>query len=133
VLMVGNRAVVDHEVAGQWVGPCLTLDWYLADLRDRVAWLQAHAEEVVVVLPSWGGRNATFFAPDDHLVRSACVRDAMTALAATAGVSVVDLADLLCPAGPAGECPDLRPDGLHVRAEDAPAVLEWLLDRVLAS
>jgi len=133
VLMVGNRALVDHEVAGVWVGPCLALDWYVADLRDRIAWLQAKAEKVVVVLPSWGGRNATFFAPDDHLVRSACVRDAIAALATAAGAPVVDLADLLCPAGPTGECADLRPDGLHVRAEDAPGVLEWLLDEVLAS
>ena len=86
----------------------------------------------MLALPAWGGPLSTWFVPDDHLAREGCVRDELRAAASNAAAPVVDLADVLCPEGPAGACPPLREgDGLHVDAEDAPMVLDWLLDAVL--
>ena len=133
VLMVGNRAVVDHLVDGRWISPCIDMQWYVEDLRTRIDWLAARAERVVVVLPAWGGEGASFFATDDHLVRTACVREQMRALVAGSGATLIDLAEVLCPDGPELPCPELRRDGLHVKAEEAPAVLDWLLDRATDS
>jgi hypothetical protein len=131
VLMVGNAPIVDRFVHGRWIGPCDDLSWYITDLAQRVTYLRQHVDEVVFVLPSWGGRKAAFLSTDDHLARSACIRSAMLDLAGRLDVDTVDLADELCPAGPEGECTDLRErDGTHVDPDDAPTVLGWLLDRI---
>jgi len=132
VLVVGYAPMVDHEVDGRWSGPCDTIAWYVDDIGARVAYLRAHVDRVVLALPSWGGKKASFLSTDDHLHRMGCVRDALSAYAARSHVEVVDLAELLCPAGPDGECSPLRErDGTHVDPDDAPMVLEWLLDRVI--
>jgi peptidoglycan/LPS O-acetylase OafA/YrhL len=133
VLMVGNRPIVDHRVGGQWISPCDDMQWYIEDLRVRLDWLESHADRVVVVLPAWGGRGLSFFATDDHLVRTACVREQMTGVVAGSGAALIDLSTILCPLGPEGACPDIRLDGLHVVAAEAPGVLDWVLDAALAS
>lgn len=132
VLMVGYAPMVDRQVGGRWVGPCDTLSWYADDVVARVAYLRDHVDRVVLAVPSWGGRKASFFSTDDHLDRMTCIRTSLLELAARTNLATVDLAELLCPAGPHGECSALREaDGAHVDADDAPAVLEWLLDRVI--
>ena len=46
-------------------------------------------------------------------------------------LDTVDLATLLCPAGPVGKCSDLRDDdGVHVDPGHAPEVLDWLLSQL---
>ena len=134
VLVVGYAPLVDRLVGGAWVAPCVDLSWYVDDVGGRIAYLRRHVGEVVLALPSWGGSKASFLSSDDHLERTSCIRDALASLATERGVAVVDLASLLCPAGPRGECNDLRAgDGAHVDPEDAPQVLDWLLDAVLAA
>ena len=55
----------------------------------------------------------------------------MRNLARRMNVTTIDLADELCPQGPVARCNDDREaDGLHIDPEDAPAVLEWLLERL---
>ena len=132
VLVLGNAPIVDRLVNGHWVGPCDDMTWYVDDLAARVSYLRSHVGGVVLALPSWGGRKAAFLATDDHLVRSGCIRAQLGALADRMQVDTIDLADVLCPAGPAGTCSDLREnDGTHVDPPDAPAVLDWMLDHAL--
>jgi hypothetical protein len=133
VLVPGGAPLLDHEIAGVWLSPCIDMQWYLDDVAERVSYLRRHVGAVVLAMPAWGGEKAAFLASTSHLERTGCIRDELARLAVRAGVPVVDLAELLCPAGPAGTCTDLRAtDGVHVDAEDAPAVLDWLLGRVLA-
>jgi len=132
VLVVGQAVVIDRLIGDQWVGPCGDMAWYREDIAKRIAYLQANVDEVVLALPAWGGPLSTWFVPDDHLAREGCVRDQLRAAASSAGAGVVDLAGVLCPEGPVGACPPLREaDGMHVDPEDAPMVLDWLLDAVL--
>jgi peptidoglycan/LPS O-acetylase OafA/YrhL len=133
VLMVGNAPIVDRHVQATRIGPCDSLDWYVTDLAQRVMYLRQHVDEVVFVLPSWGGKKASFLSTDDHLIRSGCIRSAMRELAGRLGVDTIDMAEELCPAGPEGECTDLRErDGTHIDPDDAPTVLDWLLDHIPA-
>ena len=132
VLMVGYAPMVDRQVGGDWVGPCQSVSWYVDDIGARVAYLRAHVDRVVLAMPAWGGSKASFLSSDDHLERMSCVRSALAGLAARSGVDTVDLAEVLCPAGPRGECGALRDgDGVHVDREDAAMVLEWLLDHAV--
>ena len=132
VLMVGYAPMVDRQVGGSWVGPCDALSWYVDDVGARVAYLRAHVDRVVLAMPAWGGGKASFLSSDDHLARMACVRSGLAALAARSAIETVDLAEVLCPAGPEQRCASLRDgDGVHVDREDAPTVLEWLLDHVV--
>ncbi len=132
VLVVGYAPMVDRQVDGRWVGPCDSLSWYVDDIGDRVTYLNAHVERIVLALPSWGGRKSSFLSTDDHLERMACIREELLSFAKQNGVPTVDLAELLCPAGPSGECSPLREqDGAHVDPGDAPMVLQWLLEQVV--
>jgi peptidoglycan/LPS O-acetylase OafA/YrhL len=134
VLVLGQAVVIDRLIGDQWVGPCGDMAWYRDDIAKRIAYLDAHVGEVVLALPAWGSPLATWFVPDDHIAREACVRDQLATTARSAGAPVIDLAEVLCPGGPANPCPPLRErDGLHVDPEDAPAVLDWLLDAALAA
>ncbi|MGH2684515.1 MAG: hypothetical protein ACRDJP_03505, partial [Actinomycetota bacterium] len=133
VLVLGQAPLVDRLINGLWVSPCVDMGWYRTDLEQRIRYLRGHVDDVVLALPSWGGKGITYVLPDDHLLREACVRKELGALADRLGVPTVDLADKLCPDGPDGACNDRRArDGAHVDPEDAPAVLDWLLDEVLA-
>ena len=132
VLLLGYAPLVDRQVAGRWIGPCETLSWYIDDLGARVAYLRAHVDRVVLAVPSWGGSKASFLSSEDHLTRMGCIRAGLTAYATRADLDTVDLATLLCPSGPQGQCDQLREhDGVHVDPDDAPMVLEWLLDHVV--
>jgi hypothetical protein len=129
LLMLGQAPYPDRLFGDQWLGPCQTMGWYTDDVIQRIAYLRQHVSEVVLALPSWSGPHVTFMMPDDHRARMACVRSAMQAMAAADQVPVIDLAALLCPSGPDGECaPYTSQDGVHVNAPDAPFVLNWLLD-----
>ena len=131
VLVLGQAVTVDRRVGGRWVGPCEDMAWYTDDVAARVAYLRRHVDDVVLVLPAWGGRGATWSLADDHLDRMACIRAELAGLAERLDLPTVDLAEVLCPAGPKGACNDLRHrDGTHVDPEDAPFVLDWLLDRL---
>ena len=132
VLVLGNAPTLDHVIGGRVVGPCDDNSWYLADLEERIGYLRQHVGSVVFVIPSWGGQKASFLAGDDHLARMACIRRDLLSFTARLGVPTVDLASELCPAGPDGQCTDLRDrDGVHVDPDDAPKVLDWLLDNIL--
>lgn len=134
VLVLGQAPIIDRLVDGVWIDPCIDMRWYLHDVGRRVAYMRRHVGDVVLTLPSWGGPGATWSLPDDHQLRTGCVRDQLRALAERIGVRTVDLADMLCPDGPSSRCNDLRSlDGTHVDPEDAPAVLDWLLDRSVRS
>jgi hypothetical protein len=87
---------------------------------------------VVLAMPAWGGDAASFLGGKDHLRRMGCIREQLRAMADRIDLTTVDLADLLCPAGPDGACTDLRHvDGVHIDHDKAPAVLDWLLAHVL--
>jgi hypothetical protein len=131
LLMVGQAPTVDRFVDGRWISACDGMQWYLDDLEKRITYLEAHTAQTVMVLPSWGGTLITWFLPADHAQRYACVRRDMRDLAQRMHVPVIDLAEELCPAGPVDPCnQDREQDGLHVDPEDAPAVLEWLLEQL---
>ena len=132
VLVVGYAPMVDRQVGGAWIGPCQSLSWYVDDVGARVAYLRGHVDRVVLAIPSWGGSKASFLTSKDHLERMGCVRAALADLATRSSIDTVDLAEVLCPEGPQGGCTALRDaDGVHVDHDDAPMVLEWLLDRVV--
>jgi len=129
VLMVGQAPYPDHLFGNKWMGPCDTIGWYTDDVTQRIAYLRQHVGQVVLALPSWSGPNVTFLVPDDYAARMACIRNAMQAMAVSLRAPVIDLAALLCPAGPDGACADYTSrDGAHVNPQDAPLVLNWLLD-----
>jgi hypothetical protein len=131
LLMVGQAPTVDRFVDGRWISTCDGTQWYMDDLQKRITYLEAHSAQTVMVLPSWGGTLITWFLPADHAQRYACVRRDMRALAQRMHVPVIDLAEELCPAGPVEPCnQDREQDGLHIDPEDAPAVLEWLLEQL---
>jgi len=109
----------------------VNMDWYVADLSARIDFLRTRVKQVVLALPSWGAKKITWFLPDDHAERYACVRDHLRGIAAYQHLKTIDLAAELCPEGPESECNDDRKgDGLHVDPEEAPAVLNWILDNV---
>jgi lysophospholipase L1-like esterase len=129
VLVLGQAPYPDLQFGDQWMGPCETMGWYTADVVQRIAFLRQHVSHVVLALPSWSGARVTFMLPDDHRTRMACIRSALQEMATSTQVPVVDLASLLCPEGPAGDCaPYTSEDGVHVDPKDAPLVLNWLLD-----
>jgi peptidoglycan/LPS O-acetylase OafA/YrhL len=128
VASVGGGALYDHQLPGGWSGPCEDMGWYLDDVRARLEYLDGRVAETVVLIPSWLGTKATFSLPDDHPRRSSCVRDQLFALAAEAGVRTIDLAEILCPEGPEGDCSIFRQlDGVHVDPDHAAEILAWLL------
>lgn len=131
VAKVGGGALLDHRLPTGWTGPCEDMSWYVQDVRERLAWLQERVPDVVVLLPSWLGRLAGWSLPDDHPQRMACVREQMSAVADELGLRVLDLALILCPEGPTGDCGTLRSrDGVHVDPEHADEVLAWLIEQV---
>jgi hypothetical protein len=106
--------------------------WYVRDVEARVAYLRPKVGEVVLAMPAWGGDVASFLGGKAHLQHMGCIREQLRVMADRIHLQTVDLAELLCPAGPGGACADLRhADGVHIDHEKAPAVLDWLLDRVL--
>jgi peptidoglycan/LPS O-acetylase OafA/YrhL len=129
ILMIGQAPYMDRLVNDQWIGPCDSMNWYTDDVSARIAYLRQHVHQVVLALPSWSGSKVTYSVPDDHRARMACIRNALLNLATTAQVPAIDLASVLCPGGPDGDCaPYTSDDGVHVNANDAPLVLNWVLD-----
>jgi len=133
LLVLGASVVTDHLVDGQRRSPCETLDWYTRDVAQRIAFLRDEGARVVMAIPSWPGERSQFVFPSDYARRMGCVRDALSALAAEEAVPTIDLAPEFCPAGPTGDCEKMSQDGLHIDPDKAPAVLDWLLDQVLAT
>lgn len=131
LLMIGTAPILDHFVDDRWVGPCDGIDWYLADVAKRVEYLRSKNVIPVLALTSWPGPNSQFIYPSDYTKRVECVRDAMRAFASFERISSFDLAQRLCASGPASMCDATRKDGVHVDSEDAPAVLNWVIDQTL--
>jgi hypothetical protein len=132
VVSIGGGAFLDHELPSGWTGPCEDMQWYVDDAETRLRYAQRHAGEAVVLLPSWLGQRATFLLPDDHPERATCIREQITAVAERVGAPIIDLAEVLCPEGPAGECSIFRQlDGVHVDPDHASELLAWLLDRAI--
>ncbi len=131
VLMIGQAPVLDHLVDGAWVAPCQSIDWYLRDVQRRVDFLRERGLPVVFVLPARLGERSQFAVPADFEARMMCVRAALVPFAKQAGLPTVDLDPVLCPAN---DCDALRTrDGVHVDADRAPEVLDWLVGAVLAA
>ncbi len=139
VLMVGSGAVLDRQIDGTFRGPCSAEGeaWYRADVAERLRFLAERSERVVVVLPAWAEEWSGWVNPPDHHERTDCVRTILTEEAAQAStpdrpVSIVDLAEHLCPDGP-GRCRPVRQrDGVHVDPSAAPDVLRWVLTEAIA-
>jgi peptidoglycan/LPS O-acetylase OafA/YrhL len=131
LLIIGQAPVLSHFIGGQWVHPCADMQWYSSDVAARIDFLKQHVPSVVVVLPSWADNSIALYVPSDHEARYACVRDQLREVAHRAGVTTIDLADVLCPSGPDHDCLDYRRrDGLHVDPERALMVLDWMLDQL---
>jgi hypothetical protein len=131
LVMLGEAPMLSHMLDGQWVDPCTDMQWYSSDFRARLDYLNLHVPRVVVALPAWGGDTNNWYFPSDHEDRFACVRDQLGQVALGAGATTIDLADVLCPTGRDTSCPPLRElDGMHVDPEDAPVVLDWILDHL---
>jgi len=129
VLVLGVAPTADRFVDGEWTHPCDSIDWYLADIADRIEFLRGEGLTVVFALPARPVTGATYFLPDDADARFACVRAALIPFLDSHDVAIVDLDTILCPGD---DCDRLRTiDGLHVDPEFAPAVLDWLLDETL--
>jgi len=131
VLMLGQAPALDHFVNGSWVAPCQSIDWYLADVQQRIEYLRSRDIPVVFALPAVLGSKSRFAVPDDYAQRMTCIRERLAPWLADLGVPTIDLNDVLCPAG---DCEALRTvDGVHVDAEHAREVLDWVIDSALAS
>jgi len=131
LLMLGESPVLSHLIDGRWVHPCEDMTWYTTDIAARIDYLTPRVSRVVLALPSWLGNRSSYYFPADHDLRFGCVRDRLLETAVAHGATTIDLATLLCPAGADGDCPDLRErDGMHVDPEDAPMVLNWVLDQL---
>ncbi|MEY4175097.1 MAG: hypothetical protein RI900_2262, partial [Actinomycetota bacterium] len=129
LLMLGQAPVLDHRIDGRWLPPCESIDWYLRDLDGRIDLLRGRGLDVVFALPAPLGQRATFSVPDDHRARMDCVRAALSQYLAQRYVPVVDMQDVLCPAG---DCEALRSrDGVHVDPPRAAEVLRWVVDRTV--
>jgi len=130
LLVLGQAPVIDHQIDGEWQGPCDSIDWYLDDLARRVEFLRSEGVRPVLAIPAPYGERVLFMVEDDHPERVSCVRSAMLAFASQYDIEPVDLDPILCPDG---DCDALRgADGIHVDPEFAPQVLDELLDEVLA-
>jgi hypothetical protein len=127
VLMVGVAAALDRYVDGEWEHPCDGIGWYTDDLARRIEFLRSRDMRVVFALPAPPGPAVQFILPSDYEERYACVRAELGEFLATQPVDVIDLAEVLCP----DDCGSTRVDGLHVRADLASDVLDWILDRAL--
>jgi hypothetical protein len=131
LLMLGESPVLSHLIDGRWVHPCEDMTWYTTDIAARIDYLTSRVSRVVLALPSWLGSRSSYYFPADHDLRFGCVRDRLFETAVAHGATTIDLATVLCPAGADGDCPDLRErDGMHVDPEDAPMVLNWILDQL---
>lgn len=140
MLMFGEFPNESVEVTGRWVKPC-DPDWlalYEARISEVVRDLRSAGS--TVVLATAPGSDTGFIL--DRVApgmarRVACVNDVYRRIAdREPGVSLVDLARFICPAGqqclvrgPGGE--NLRPDGLHFDGDGARYVNRWLIPRVL--
>lgn len=143
VLVLGTGAVLDRQLDGSFEGPCgePARRWYGDDVRARLRYLGGEADRVVLVLPAWAEDWSGWVFPADHVARTDCVRDTLRTAAAdvTADVAaegtvvtVVDLAEHLCPDGP-GRCRPVRSvDGVHVDPDQAGGVLGWIVEAALA-
>ncbi len=129
LLVVGQAPVIDRQIDGEWQGPCDSIDWYLEDLANRVAYLREQGVRPVLAIPARYGQRVAFMVEDDHLERVACVRSAMLGLSSDLDVEHIDLDQFLCPND---DCDARRDtDGIHIDPEFAPLVLDELLDGVL--
>ncbi|MBU6314989.1 MAG: hypothetical protein KGR47_00660, partial [Acidobacteria bacterium] len=129
LLMLGQAPVLDHRIDGRWLPPCESIDWYLRDLDARIDMLRGRGIGVVFALPAPLGQRATFSVPDDHRARMDCVRAGLARHLVQRYVPVVDMQDVLCPAG---DCEALRTrDGVHVDPARAAEVLRWVVDRTV--
>ena len=128
VLVLGQAPVIDHEVDGEWRHPCSGIEWYLDDVARRLDFLAQSVVPVVFALPASPGRGTDWIVPDDFEARYVCVRSALTKFLADRGVATIDLDEQLCAER---ACDDTRVDGVHVRPELAPPILDWLLDHSL--
>jgi peptidoglycan/LPS O-acetylase OafA/YrhL len=129
VLVIGTLPVLDRKIDGVWRDPCGGIDWYLADAGRRLDYLDAQGIVPIVAVPARPGRGADFVAPPDVGERIDCIRRQMFEFLAARNVAVIDMDTILCPGG---TCDESRVDGVHVKPELAPEVLDWLLDQVLA-
>jgi hypothetical protein len=130
VLVLGQAPTADRFVDGEWLHPCDSIDWYLADVADRIDYLRDEGLTVVFALPARPGSGTTYVLPDDVDARFACVREGLIPFLESLDVAVVDLDTILCPDD---DCDRIRTiDGVHVDPEFAPEVLDWLLDESLA-
>jgi peptidoglycan/LPS O-acetylase OafA/YrhL len=128
LLALAQAPTADRLIDGTWIGPCDGIDWYLADVAQRIEFLEARGIDVVFAIPARPGTRATFFLPGNVDERFRCVREQVIPFLAQRGVTAIDLDEFLCPDG---DCDRVRADGVHVDAEHAPAVLDQLLDRTL--
>ena len=129
LLVIGQAPVVDHLIDDVWQGPCDGIDWYLEDVRLRIAFLRGEGVRPVLAIPAPYGQRVSFMVEDDHRERIGCVRSAMLGFAGELDLDHIDLDEFLCPAG---DCDARRDaDGIHVDSEFAPEVLDELLDRVV--
>lgn len=131
VLAIGAGAVLDRQLDGEFVGPCQAeaQDWYGTDVVQRLEFLSARSDRVVLLLPVWGEEGSGWVYPSDHLARMDCVRATMLRSARSVpGVDVLDLAEEICPDGP-GMCQPVRKnDGVHIDSDSAAEVLGWIID-----
>lgn len=131
LLVLGQAPTVDRLVDGVWRHPCEGIDWYLDDLTARIEWLQDRGVDVVVALPAPPGKRATYVLPDDAAERVSCIRTELEGAVGRWGVRAIDLGAVLCPDG---DCDRLRSgDGTHVDPAKASDVLNWVIDRSLAT
>ena len=128
--MLGQAPTADRFIDGVWLHPCDSIDWYLTDIEERIAYLRNEGLTVVFALPARAGTGATYVLPDDVDERFACVRADLTSMLDSLDVAIVDLDTVLCPDD---DCDRIRAiDGTHVDPRFAPEVLDWLLDQTLA-
>jgi peptidoglycan/LPS O-acetylase OafA/YrhL len=130
LLVLGQAPTVDRLIDGAWRGPCDGIDWYLADLDERFAFLRQRGIEPVFALPAPPGDRARYVLPDDAPARVDCIRTQLRTFLEDRSVRTIDLAEIMCPEG---DCERIRSDGTHVDPDKAIDVLDWVVDRSLAA
>ena len=142
VVMFGEFPNEAVQIRGYWVKPCQS--GYLNALHDRLELLidDLRVEHAPVVLLTAPGSSLSWVVernPPGMADRVACVNNVLYDIARhRPGVSVVDLAGLVCPPY-LNKCllridgANLRPDGLHFQGAGAEYVNKWLVPKILAA
>jgi lysophospholipase L1-like esterase len=140
IVLFGFPPVYPVSIAGTYSHACQPAydNALLQTLGSEVRSMRRPGTRIVVMTtPYRASTGLIVYFPDYSDKYVDCQNQALREIASSAGASVLDTNQLLCPDGL--RCPKeidgepVRADGLHFRSTDGPIVVRWVLQHVLGT